>query len=205
MRSPRNGREKAEAERPETPEGYRKAWDQLVSEGRESRGEARGALLETLKSHPVFEGIEAFQNAGRAELLHEIERRMVLAGHGPAAIIPAAELDEAAPIRFEVPIRTVSGMNVRENHFVRAERVKREKRATLYRMPKFELKPVVVVTLTRVSKGELDSDAVPPACKGIRDAIASRLRVDDGCKLFEWKYRQEKGPKPMVKVEIQFP
>lgn len=105
--------------------------------------------------------------------------------------------------RFTIPIKTVNPMNGREHRMARSRRVKSERNATLYRMPRFKLEPAVVVTLTRIGLGTMDDDAVPGSMKGVRDAIASRFRIDDACGLVEWRYRQERGELPEVRVEIE--
>lgn len=103
---------------------------------------------------------------------------------------------------FTVPICTRGGLNARENHFERARRVKAERNAISYRFPVFEFEPAVHVHLVRLGPRELDSDNLPGALKGVRDAIAAKLRLDDACRLIDWSYSQERG-EPGVRVELE--
>ena len=48
---------------------------------------------------------------------------------------------------------------------------------------------VLVVTIVRVGK-ELDDDNLQGACKGLRDAVAKSLAVDDRDKRVRWEYGQ---------------
>jgi hypothetical protein len=112
-------------------------------------------------------------------------------------------------IRFEIPIKTVSGLNAREHHFVRAKRVKSERRATAYRIPKAvkELRPMISIHLVRRSPRFLDrDDNLPSAMKGVRDQIACALGVNDRSHLVQWTYGQEKGePAVLVSIDINWP
>jgi hypothetical protein len=109
------------------------------------------------------------------------------------------------PITFEVPLRTVSGMNVREHWSLRAKRVKAERRATAYRTPPSlkSLGPFLQITLTRRSPRPLDSDNLPGSMKGVRDQLAASLGIDDRSKLVRWNYEQATGePGVLVSVEV---
>ena len=89
-----------------------------------------------------------------------------------------------------VPIKTVSEMNVRCHWAQRAWRVKQHRLATFVMTPAHKLP--CVVTMTRLSPGELDDDNLRSAMKGARDGIADRLGVQDNDKRVEWRYEQEK-------------
>lgn len=109
-------------------------------------------------------------------------------------------------VRIEVPLTTVSAPNRREHWAVKAKRVKKERDVTRRVLPrKWPGAPVLVVRLTRCSPRELDSDNLAGALKGIRDQVASWLRIDDGSSLVEWRYSQEHRPAtqglPGVRVE----
>ncbi len=100
----------------------------------------------------------------------------------------------------ELPIRTVSGANVREHHHVRARRVKRERSAAallLRQLPIAAIRchRIVCVRFTRVAPRMLDSgDNLPSAMKGIRDEVASVLGVSDAVSGgVTWAYSQERG------------
>lgn len=108
-------------------------------------------------------------------------------------------------VSFTVPVKTVNPGNGQHGHWTTAAaRRKAEHRAVAYRFPPLDIAPVVFVKLIRISKGELDDDAVPGACKAIRDAIAAKLRLDDACRLVSFSYSQEKG-EPGVRVEMDVP
>lgn len=101
------------------------------------------------------------------------------------------------------PLRTRTGLNVREHWAARAKRVKRERTAG-----QFAAKSAVagadpwwtegrryVVTLTRVGPRTCDDDNLLGALKGFRDGVADALQVDDGnTKAVRWAYQQERGP-----------
>lgn len=88
-------------------------------------------------------------------------------------------------ITFEIPLRTVSGLNAREHWRVKARRVATERRVTGIaflvhvgqRWPKFV---PGTVWLSRRGIRELDSDNHQGALKAVRDQIAACLGVDDG-------------------------
>lgn len=108
-------------------------------------------------------------------------------------------------VSFGVPIKTVSGLNAREHFIARSKRVAKERKATHLCCPPLAVPKVFRVRLVRVSRGVVDDDAVPAALKGVRDAVAFKLGVDD-CPWgpVEWSYAQEKG-EPGVRVEIEGP
>lgn len=61
----------------------------------------------------------------------------------------------------------------------------------------------LVVTITRLGKGTLDSDSLPPSAKHVRDGIADALGVDDGDETrVTWQYRQERAREWGVRVEV---
>ncbi len=108
--------------------------------------------------------------------------------------------------RFQVPIRTGSGLNARLHWAVRAKRTKVEHLAVAVSMGGW-FKPVLpaAVLLTRVSPGTrpMDDDNLAGSLKGIRDAVAKRMGVDDGKReLIRFSYAQERGPWG-VRIEIR--
>lgn len=107
------------------------------------------------------------------------------------------------PIAFSVPVRTKNPLNSGWGSW-QAQHKKRqnEKKAVLARMPRFEMPTVFVVTLTRHSRGTLDDDGLRGALKSARDAIASRLGVDDASPLLKFEYLQAPG-EPAVGVRIE--
>ena len=78
--------------------------------------------------------------------------------------------------------RTVPGMNVREHYMARSRRVKGEKERVAWQLAMLREKPPVpcVVTLTRFAPSNgLDDDNLAGSLKGVRDAVAEWLGVDD--------------------------
>lgn len=105
----------------------------------------------------------------------------------------------------ELPIKTVSEMNVRTHWADRAKRMKSHRTAA-YLMTAAHPLPCVV-TITRLSAGTLDDDNLRSAAKGCRDGIADRLGVNDNDPRVEWRYAQVKVSRGTfgVKVEITNP
>jgi hypothetical protein len=103
-----------------------------------------------------------------------------------------------------VPIKTVSGLNVREHWRARARRVRGEREATatlLHGHPVPALPCVVLLTRVAPSNG-LDDDNLPGALKGIRDQIAHWIGVDDKhADTVRYRYAQRRGP---WGVEVEF-
>ncbi|RZL40161.1 MAG: hypothetical protein EOP35_01765 [Rubrivivax sp.] len=103
-----------------------------------------------------------------------------------------------------VLIRTVPGMNVRENWRQRARRVKAERHAAAW-MLKGQPKPNTPcsVRLTRVAPSNgLDDDNLAGALKAVRDQVAEWIMVDDKRRdLVLYVYAQRRGP---WAVEIEF-
>lgn len=108
-------------------------------------------------------------------------------------------------IEFDVPVRTKNLTNQRTHWAEKYKANDAQKRWVAAKFPRQELRPLLVVTMTRVSAGTMDDDGLRAALKGIRDGIAIRLGVNDGGPLVEWRYRQEKGPKEqhLVRVSIE--
>lgn len=105
-------------------------------------------------------------------------------------------------ISFVVPIKTAPGLNAREHWAVKAKRVAKERKATHMLFPRVALPVLVVVRLVRVSPGTLDDDNLAGALKGVRDAVAFRMGLDDRSPLVAWSYAQEVGP-AAVRVEVR--
>lgn len=105
-------------------------------------------------------------------------------------------------ISFEVPVKTASTSNLREHWAAKHKRTDAQKAATRRRCPQWTAAPMLYVRLTRVAPRALDDDNLRGALKSVRDAIASWLRVDDRSPLVGWLYEQQKGPTPLVRVEI---
>ena len=107
-----------------------------------------------------------------------------------------------------LPLRTVSGANIREHWAAKAKRAKLH-RTTARFMLNLDKKwcakqKSFAVRLTRIAPKKLDSDNLAISNKAIRDGIADAIGIDDGSDKFSWEYRQESGrPKEYaVRVEI---
>lgn len=99
-----------------------------------------------------------------------------------------------------LPIRTVSGLNVREHWAKRAKRVKNERLMAYLMMPKVEV-PCTIL-LTRCGPRKMDDDNLRGACKAVRDGISEKLGIDDGSDAVRWEYAQEKSKVYGVRVEV---
>ncbi|PTL79081.1 hypothetical protein [Vitiosangium sp. GDMCC 1.1324] len=106
---------------------------------------------------------------------------------------------------IEVPVKTASTSNLREHWAARHKRTDAQKAATRRRCPEWTAGPLLVVRLARVAPRKLDDDNLRGALKSVRDAIATWLRVDDASPLVRWEYLQERGPTPLVRVEVWLP
>lgn len=101
-----------------------------------------------------------------------------------------------------IPIRTKTGLNVREHWAVRFNRVKRERKATRWFWKVHDMWVLdgylgpLVITMVRVSPSHTPAnmDNVVGGLKGVRDQIASQLGRDDSDRGIEWRYDQRKGP-----------
>jgi hypothetical protein len=93
-------------------------------------------------------------------------------------------------------LKTTPGMNVREHYMARSRRVKLERETTGWALKGSE-KPALpcTVTLTRTAPSEgLDDDNLAGALKGVRDAVAEWLGVDDKrTDVVRYVYAQRRG------------
>lgn len=105
---------------------------------------------------------------------------------------------------ISVPIRTVPGLNAREDWRARSRRVKSERRTTALVLAS-RIPPVVPcsVLLTRVAASSgVDDDNLAGALKAVRDQVAQWIGVDDrDRKTVRYRYAQRRGP---WGVEIAF-
>jgi hypothetical protein len=140
--------------------------------------------------------------------------------HASAATAPAED-ERAAPastsappgdpgastgrvVRVEVPIRVESPNRLHAEHpGSRARRVRRERSAVREALARFDPPPGPwVVYLVRVAPRRLDDDNAVASMKGVRDEVASCLRVDDGDARVRFVVGQERGPYT-VRVEVR--
>jgi hypothetical protein len=94
------------------------------------------------------------------------------------------------------PLRTGRGQNDREHYMARARRVKKEREAIGWALAG-KTRPTLpcTVLLTRVAPGNgLDSDNLSGSQKGVRDAVAQWLGLDDADPQVKWLYAQRRGP-----------
>lgn len=103
-------------------------------------------------------------------------------------------------IEVIVPVKTVGGLNAREHWRQRAARVKRERQSAAMIVPTHPLP--CIVTMTRLSPGELDDDNLQGACKAIRDGVADRLGIDDRDPRVTWRYAQERCKRGQFGVRV---
>jgi hypothetical protein len=109
-----------------------------------------------------------------------------------------------------VPVKTVSELNRREHWTVRADRTRTHREAAFFAAAfvcgdaeLWRRHVPLVVHMTRVGTSRCDSDAVPGACKHVRDGIADWLGIDDGRDdLVTWEYAQETAGFYCVRVTI---
>lgn len=95
---------------------------------------------------------------------------------------------------FDAPIKVISEANCRDHWAVKSKRRQKQQQDITAMMMnalggrKVELP--CVVRLTRVGPKKLDDDNWANGAKGIRDAIARKLGVDDGDPRIKFEYEQ---------------
>ena len=103
---------------------------------------------------------------------------------------------------YELPIKTVTGLNAREHWRVRHKRVSGE-RATTRLIVKTFTTPAIV-RFTRISEKLCDDDNLQGAMKAIRDELAKIAGVDDGPSgPIRWEYAQEKCKRGTFGVRVE--
>ena len=104
---------------------------------------------------------------------------------------------DARSVTVKIPLRTQSENNMREHHYARARRRKKQREVvhlvvgTTLRAE--GIKPPCVVELVRIAPKKLDSDNLQGAFKAVRDQVAAELGVDDRTDAVRWVYDQSKG------------
>jgi hypothetical protein len=106
---------------------------------------------------------------------------------------------------FEIPLKTVAGLNAREHWRTRAARVKKERntakicaRVLMLRVPL-----PATITMTRLSAGELDDDNLQGAFKAVRDGIADAYGVADNDPRIKFRYAQAKCPRGQYGIHVK--
>jgi hypothetical protein len=78
---------------------------------------------------------------------------------------------------------------------MRAKKNERESTHWMLKSHSLGLKPPrgpLQILLTRYSAGTLDGDNLQRSLKHVRDGVADFIGIDDGSKLLDWQYAQEK-------------
>ena len=103
---------------------------------------------------------------------------------------------------YDLPIKTVTGLNAREHWRVRHKRVSSERATT-----RWIIKPFITpatVRFTRLSSALCDDDNLQGAMKAIRDEVAKIAGVDDGPRgPIRWEYAQEKCKRGDFGVRVE--
>lgn len=108
---------------------------------------------------------------------------------------------------LDLPLRTKSLTNQHEHWRHRARRAKAERllTRTVWRVAggaPLASGATALVTLTRVSPRELDSDNLPPSMKSVRDELAACLGLDDRDRRIVWAYDQRKPAKGETRYAV---
>ncbi len=109
---------------------------------------------------------------------------------------------EPGGLELKIPIRTTTGLNVREHWALKTKRVKRERKATRFFWNREQVKLRLGegnhwrIELVRFSPGTSipDTDNVVGGLKAVRDQIAVQLGINDGDRRHMWIYGCRKGP-----------
>lgn len=107
-----------------------------------------------------------------------------------------------------LPLHTHNSTNNRRHWRFVWTRSKRE-RGTAAMLVRNQLvrngvKPPAVVTITRLSAGELDDDGLRSALKSVRDGIADAFGVDDSARSpLRFEYAQEKCKRGAYAVRVE--
>jgi hypothetical protein len=106
-------------------------------------------------------------------------------------------------MRYEIPVKIVSVANAREHWGARARRAKIHRQAAFFCTPAGVHPPctIHIIRVAPTSYGTLDTDNLANACKGVRDGIADRMKIDDADPRVTWSYGQKVG-KVGVEVEV---
>jgi hypothetical protein len=114
----------------------------------------------------------------------------------PTALYLAPRTPQMVSIGFTAPIRIVSEANSREHWAQRLKRKTAQQTETIIELRRVlrdspKVRFPCVVTLTRIGSRRMDSDNLANGFKGVRDAIAHELRIDDGDERITFEYKQD--------------
>lgn len=117
----------------------------------------------------------------------------------------SASIARAPGLSVELPIKTGAGLNDRMHWRQRSRLVKSQRSAACLAL-KTKLRPFpAVITLTRLSAGELDDDNLQGALKAVRDGVADAYQLPDNDSRLRWRYAQQRCKRGAfgVRVEIE--
>ena len=124
------------------------------------------------------------------------------------------------PVEYEVPVRLVSELTMREHWAPKMKRAKKQRSAAKFwteqkvrysHMGEFIVGGAPLkVTITRIAPGKLDDDNLTGSAKHVRDGIADALGIDDGDPRITWVVEQAKftgahrgGYSCAVRIEVR--
>lgn len=101
-------------------------------------------------------------------------------------------MSAAQVLCIAVPVRIYSEANGSHGHWtVRAKRVKAQRQAVAWSLPRVKPPLPVVITLCRIAPRSLDAhDNLPRAFKAVADQVAEWLGVEDRDERLTWRYSQ---------------
>ena len=109
-------------------------------------------------------------------------------------------------MEFTLPIKTVNESNGSHGHW-RAKSARRaSQRTAVWASMHGKVLPKlpIIVTLTRISAGELDEhDNLRGSLKAVVDQIAEQYGIADKDKRIDWQYAQEKAPRGTHGVRVR--
>lgn len=153
------------------------------------------ASLRALQPPEVLRALDAARAPARG--------RRVAATH----VVPSARVEASGAVVLRLDgLRLVNVANAREHWATRKRRVAREHAAVNAALRGVSLPagPRWTVTITREGRGLLDDDGLAIAGKGVRDALAAALGVDDGPRgPVAWRYAQRRAKGYAVEVRVE--
>ena len=109
-------------------------------------------------------------------------------------------------MEFTLPIKTVNESNGSHGHWSVKSQRRASHRTAVWGAMSGKVLPrlPVVVTLTRISAGELDEkDNLRVSLKAVADQISDHYKLPDNDKRFEWQYAQEKAKRGVYGVRVR--
>lgn len=106
-------------------------------------------------------------------------------------------------MKFVVPGLEIQNENNIRGHWAQECARAKKQKSGVSAVLKGRLKPVIAITLTRLSSRELDQGNLANAFKYVQDTVAKELRIDDGSKAIHWEYRWAKSKEPAIWIEME--